>query len=873
MPKSFETFRVHARLPEALAPLRELAYNLWWSWNQEAIDLFRRLDRQLWEDSHHNPVKMLGTVSQERLNEVVEDDSFIDQLRRVYTDFKDYLGGKTWFDSTHGKEDLPRIAYFSMEYGLTECLPNYSGGLGVLAGDHLKSASELGLPLIGVGLLYQQGYFQQYLSADGWQQETYPDNDFYNLPITLETGEDGKPILIDVPFPGRTVYCRLWRVQVGRIPLFLLDTNTPENQDSDRRITYQLYSGDAETRIQQEIVLGIGGMMALRVLGNHVYVCHMNEGHAAFMALERMRRRIEVNKLTTEQAREVVRMGTAFTTHTPVPAGIDRFPPALIEKYLGHYFDRFGVDREEIMSLGRENPNDSNSPFNMAIFALHTTAYANGVSKLHGEVSRNMWKSLYPNVPVDEIPIDHITNGIHTRSWISYEMSELLLRYMGPNWLLKPADQSIWQRIDGIPDLELWRVHERRRERLVAFTRRRLVQQLKRRGASAREIERANEVLNPEALTIGFARRFATYKRATLLLRDTERLLRLLQRLDRPVQFIFAGKAHPRDEGGKEFIRQLVHFARREDARNHFVFIENYDIIVGRYLVEGVDVWLNNPRRPFEASGTSGMKVVPNGGLNLSVLDGWWEEGYDTDTGWAIGSGEDYRDQTYQDDVESKTLYDLLEHDIIPLFYDRGNDGLPRGWIAKMKHSMKKLGPVFNTNRMVRQYTEKYYMPAQAAWGHLATDDYRKAIDLVDWKQRVRAHWDDVRIARAQLQKREADVGSALNVGIEVQLGALTPGDVAVQIYTGPLDADGNITSGTVENATYLGPISEGVHRYEGYLAPTESGLFGYSVRVMPHNPDLSEHFSLEMMRWIEETASKHGTTSERKADDWVKVS
>jgi starch phosphorylase len=871
MPRSFETFQIKAALPEELAPLQELAYNLWWAWNQEVIDVFRRLDRQLWESTNHNPVKMLGTISQERLREIVGDDGFMEQLRRVYSEFQEYLAGRTWFETTFGKRDSPTIAYFSMEFGLTECLPIYSGGLGILAGDHMKSASELGLPLAGVGLLYQQGYFQQYLSADGWQQETYPDNDFYNLPIQLEVDQDGSPLLVDVPFPGRSVYCRLWRAQVGRIPLYLLDTNTPENQDADRRITYQLYGGDAETRIQQEIILGIGGMMALRKLGNHVFVCHMNEGHAAFMALERMRRRVEANGLTAEQAREVVRMGTAFTTHTPVPAGIDKFSPSLVEKHLGHYLDCSGINREEFLALGRENPDDRASPFNMALLALRTTAYANGVSRLHGEVSRRMWQSIWPNVPVDEIPISHITNGIHTRSWISYEMSELLLRYMGPNWLKKPADQSIWQRVDDIPDVELWRVHERRRERLVAFTRRRLVQQLKRRGASAREVEKANEVLNPEALTIAFARRFATYKRATLLLRDAERLKRLLQRLDRPVQFIFAGKAHPRDDGGKELIRQLVHFARREDVRTHFVFIENYDIAVARYLVEGVDVWLNSPRRPLEASGTSGMKVVPNGGLNLSVLDGWWCEGYDIDTGWAIGAGEDYKDQNYQDDVESKALYDILENDIVPLFYDRGGDGLPRRWIAKMKNSMKKLGPEFNTNRMVRQYTERHYAPALKSWERLSADGYRQAIDLVEWKQLVKAHWNDVRITRAQLQRREAEVGSALNVGIELHLGALKPDDVVVQIYTGPLDADGNIITGTIEQATYLGPISDGLYRYEGYIAPRESGLFGYSVRVVPHHPDLSEHFGLEMMRWIEESAQKP-VSVERKSEEWIRV-
>lgn len=856
MPKSFETFRIKATLPDELKPLHELAYNLRWTWDHEAIELFRRLDRGLWDSTYHNPVKMLGTVTQERLSHIVADDGFMDQLRRVHRDFREYLEGRTWSEGVFGKQDSPVIAYFSMEFGLTECLPIYSGGLGILAGDHLKSASDLGLPLTGVGLLYQYGYFQQYLNADGWQQETFPDNDFYNLPITIELRADGAPVLIGVPFPGRMVYCRVWRAQVGRVPLYLLDTNAPENQVSDRRITNQLYGGDSETRIQQELILGVGGMRALRELGIHVCVCHMNEGHAALMAVERVRHRMEKDHLTAAQALEVVRAGTAFTTHTPVPAGIDVFPSGLVNKYLGNYLEQSGISKSDFLALGQENPNDSNAPFNMALLALHTTAYANGVSELHGEVSRKMWQFNWPNVPLAEVPIKHITNGIHTRSWISIEMSELFLRYMGQNWLSKPADQSIWRRVDGIPDVELWRVHERRRERLVAFTRRRLVDQLRRRGASAKEIDRANEVLNPEALTIGFARRFATYKRATLLLRDVKRLIKLISDRNRPVQFIFAGKAHPRDDGGKEFIRQLIHFARNEDVRNHFVFMENYDINVARYLVEGVDVWLNNPRRPMEASGTSGMKVIPNGGLNFSVLDGWWCEAFETDTGWAIGGGEAYEDPNYQDEVESKGFYDTLENDIVPLFYDRSTDDLPRGWIAKIKGSMKKLGPVFNTNRMVREYAERFYLRAYKNWEKLSTDGFRQAIDLVEWKTKLKKQWDAVRVSGAQIERREADVGYALKVEIEVQLGTLSHEDVLVQVYTGPLDREGNIISGLTENAKYVAPIRDGLHRYVGHIASDESGLFGYSIRILPHHQNLTEHYGLEMMRWISDSAS-----------------
>jgi len=858
MPKSYDTFRIKATLPDELLILNELAYNLHWTWHHETIDLFRRLDRELWNSTNHNPVKMLGVIKQDRLVQVVRDDGFMDQLRRVYNSLQEHLKGKTWFESKYGKRETPGIAYFSMEFGLTECLPIYSGGLGILAGDHLKSASELGLPLVGIGLLYQKGYFQQYLNADGWQQETYQDNDFYNLPIQPEVDQNETDVLIEVPFPGRMVKAKVWRAQVGRIPLYLLDTNIPENKYEDRRITNQLYGGDQETRIRQELILGVGGMLALRKMDLHVSVCHMNEGHAAFMALERIRHRMENDNLTFPEANEVVKSGTVFTTHTPVPAGIDEFSPSLVDKYLGHYLREYGIGRDEFTSLGKKKPGDNNEPLNMALLALRTTAYANGVSRLHGEVSRRMWQSIWPDVPIDEIPIGHVTNGIHTRSWTSYEMSELLLRYLGPDWLRKPAYQSIWQRVEKIPDIEVWRVHERRRERLVAFTRRRLVQQLKRRGASAREIEDAQEVLNPETLTIGFARRFATYKRATLLLKDIERLKKLLTNKEKPVQFVFAGKAHPRDSEGKELIRQLIHFAREKNIRKSIVFLENYDINVARYLVEGVDVWMNTPRRPMEASGTSGMKVIPNGGLNLSILDGWWCEGYETDTGWAIGAGEDYDDPGYQDEVESKGLYDVLENDVIPLFYNRRGDNPPRGWVAKMKSSIMKLAPAFSTNRMVKDYTEKFYMKALENWTNLSADTFARTRELTKWKQYIKENWNQVRVNNANMEKKSSEVGVALKVEAEITLGAVKQDDIIVQIYNGSLDIDRNIAESTIENMKCVGSPGEGIYKYEGFIACDESGLFGYSIRILPQHPDMKDQFGLEMMRWIGDRTEKH---------------
>ncbi|TKJ40119.1 alpha-glucan phosphorylase [candidate division LCP-89 bacterium B3_LCP] len=853
MPKAFNTFQVKATLPEELNRLTDLAFNLYWTWNHEAIELFHRLDRDLWDLTNHNPIKMLGKIKQERFNQIIQDDGFMAHLDRAYNQLQQYMNGSTWFASKYGKVDAPAIAYFSMEYGLSECLPIYSGGLGILAGDHMKSASELGLPLVGIGLMYQQGYFQQYLNADGWQQETYPDNDFYNLPIKLEVDQEGSPIVVQVQFPGRVVSCYVWRVQVGRVALLLLDTNTPENSYDDRKITYQLYGGNQETRIQQELILGIGGMLALRKLGYHVKVCHMNEGHAGFMSFERIRHRKEKDGLSTEEATEIVKSGTIFTTHTPVPAGIDIFQLSTVNKYIHNLSQLSDIDNEFFVSFGRENPNDHREPLNMALMALRTTAYANGVSRLHGEVSKKMWHFIWPNIPEEEVPIGYVTNGIHTNSWISKEMSELLLRYLGPDWHRKPADQSIWDRVERIPDVELWRVHERRRERLVAFTRRRLVEQLKRRGASAKELDDAMETLNPEALTIGFARRFATYKRATLLLKDLNRLKKILGNHMMPVQFIFAGKAHPKDNAGKEFIKELIHFARQNDVRKHFVFLENYDISIARYLVQGVDVWLNNPQRPMEASGTSGMKVIPNGGLNFSVLDGWWCEGYDTDTGWAIGAGEQYHDPEYQDEVESKDLYDVLENEIMPLFYDLGSDGLPRGWIAKMKASMTKLSPVFSTNRMVQEYTEKFYLRAIDNWQKLSADNFAKTKTLVQWKQIIRDNWHDVKIVKTFQEKGKAKVGMSMKVDAEVHLGALKPEDVVVQIYSGPLDGDYNIVESVIENMKCVETLEDANYRYEGHIPCNESGQFGYSVRVLPDHPDMIDHFGLEMMHWIGE--------------------
>ncbi len=852
------TFTITPTLPHKLRRLRELAYNLRWGWDHETIDLFRRLDRDLWEETNHNPAQMLGNIKQEWLEASAKDDGFLAHLERVCQSFDRYMSRRTWFPTTYPSSQELRIAYFSAEFGLTECLPIYSGGLGILAGDHLKSASDLGIPLVGVGLLYQQGYFHQYLNVDGWQQETYPENDFYTLPIQLERREDGRPVTIQVNHPGRQVMAQVWRVQVGRVPLFLLDTNIPQNSPQDRDITDQLYGGDLEMRIRQEIVLGVGGLRALDALGMRPTVCHMNEGHSAFLGLERIRILMQEQGLSFTEARELAVAGTVFTTHTPVPAGIDRFPPELMDKYFADYYTALGLSRKEFLALGRENPDDSNEPFCMAILALRLANCTNGVSQLHGSVSRRMWQGIWPKVPENEVPIISINNGMHPRSWISNDMAGLYDRYLGPRWLEHPTDPTVWQGVTDIPSEELWRTHERRRERLVAFARRRLRAQLEQRGAPPSEIESANEVLDPEALTIGFARRFATYKRATLLFQDLERLVKILSNPDRPVQIIFAGKAHPHDDPGKELIRQIIHHARQEELRRWIVFIEDYDMNVARYLVQGADVWLNTPRVLREASGTSGMKAAANGVLNMSILDGWWAEAYSINIGWAIGRGEGYEDFDYQDKVESNAIYDLLEKEVIPLFYSRGPDGLPRGWIGHMKVAMLSICPTFNTNRMLYEYTELLYLPAAQRYQRLSENNLAQAKVLAGWKARLREHWPEIRIESVDADpSAELKVGDELEVRAEIYLGALEPQDVTVEIYTSRLDATGQISKGQAIAMNCTQSNGHGRYTYTGAIACRTSGRHGYTLRILPRHEDLSNPYEPRMILWGDDTLCK----------------
>ena len=847
-------YMVSPSLPKELEPLLEITKNFWWCWNQKAVNLLRTIDIDNYDEKDHNPIRILGESSQECFYNMLHDDAAMMNLAEVYDEFKTYMNQETWYASLDDsqKTENEKIAYFSFEYGLHESLPNYSGGLGILSGDNLKSASDLGLPFIAVGLLYRKGYFRQYLNADGWQQEYDIENDFFNLALEKVLDSNGETMKVDVDLPGRKVYAQIWKANVGRIQLYYLDANIEENSVEDRDITAQLYGGNLETRIQQEILLGIGGIKALKKLGIKPTIYHMNEGHSAFLSLERIRQLMIDDKLDRKTAREVVFSSNVFTTHTPVTAGNDVFPIEMMQKYFVDYIKQIDMSMEEFLKLGKIDPNNQKEDFCMTVLALNLSAENNGVSELHGHVSREMWKDIWKGVPAKELPIDSITNGIHTLSWISFDMQNLLDRYLGPRWRTKPLEYGIWERVQKIPDAELWRTHERRKERLIDFCRERLKAQIINRGFTKNEINHAEQILTPEALTIGFARRFATYKRGTLLFRDIDRLKKIISNPHRPVQIIFAGKAHPHDNGGKELIKNIAEICRREEFRDHIVFLEDYDINVARYMVQGVDVWLNNPRRPLEASGTSGMKVPPNGGLNFSILDGWWDEAYDGQNGWAIGNREEYTDLEYQDEVESNALYNVLENEIIPLYYERGRDDIPRQWVTAMKWSMQTVCPQFSTNRMVADYFNKFYTNASRRYINMTSDDFKKSKELKSWKDNLYSKWSKVSFENtmSEMPSRNLQVGSKFEVKTIVNLGNIAPDSVRVELYHGKLSMKDEITEPTIVEMKHSSDLGNGRHSFIGSLECVNTGQSGYAIRMYPYHKDLGYKFDMKMIIW-----------------------
>ena len=835
--KAVVSFVVRAKLPKELAALQELAYNLRWSWDDRTQELFRWIDARLWEASGHDPVKLLGLVPPERLQELASEPTFLAFLDDVYQSLRRYLEGSGWFQ---GRADsrLSSVAYFSPEFGIAEALPQYSGGLGVLAGDHLKAASALNVPLTGVGLLYRHAYFHQELDADGWQLERYPTLDPNTMPLQLV--EDVK---VELDLAGTPLWAQVWRARVGRVDLYLLDADVTGNDEAARQVTDRLYGGDNEHRLRQEILLGMGGVRALAGLDALPQLFHMNEGHAGFCTLERIRAYLGEG-LTFAEAMEAVRVTTVFTTHTPVPAGIDRFPRPLMERYFSGWADDCGVTMDDLMALGQQPDDAPDEPFNMAVLGLRLSGMANGVSKLHAHVSRRMFHALWPGVPADEVPIRALTNGVHARTWVGSDVNDLLERRVLPEW--PEAGPDRWEHFLDTPDPELWRVRTLGRERLVDFVRARL-----RQGASARgesDVSWCDAAFDPTALTLVWARRFAAYKRATLLLSQPDRLRQLLTSVERPVQIVFSGKAHPADDVGKQMIRSIIQACRDEDLRLRMAFVEDYDMAVARVLYQGADVWLNTPRRPNEACGTSGMKAALNGAINCSVLDGWFDELYDGENGWAIMSAERHEDLTRRDEAEVSSLFDLLEHEIVPLFYDRRSSQTPQRWISRIKASLGSLGPAVSASRMVRQYVSDIYEPLAQRATDLSANDFARAKSLAAWKEEVRQAWPAVKVDGVATDNAGADLGSHRMVTATVDLGPLAGGDVAVQLLHGAVDADGEL----LEPTTVVMRPLDATH-YAGTLTCGSAGRYGYTVRIVPAHPDLGAFAELGCVAWVDQ--------------------
>ena len=834
-----QTFQVFPNIPEQLSFLEVLSRNLWWSWKQGAVELFRRIDPRLWEELKRNPIVFLTHISQARFEELAKDDSFLAHQERVKERFgKRACAAADWSECLSGKEGV--IAYFSMEFGIHESLPLFAGGLGILSGDHLKASSNMALPLVGIGLLYRQGYFRQFLDQEGWQQEEYPEIDLYNLPIERARDRSGNEIHVSVTGPDGEIHAVLWMIRVGCIPLYLLDTNLAENSHKIRDITSRLYAGDPEMRLAQEMLLGIGGIRALAAIGINPAICHMNEGHSAFSSLERLPQIMSKYNVDLKTALEIVPSTTVFTTHTPVNAGYDRFPADLVKPYLRPLQERLGATEDEILSWGQPPMEpDPNGSLSMFVLGLRMAQYCNGVSRLHGKVARRMWSHVWPKRTEDETPISHITNGVHFQSFLSNENTMLFERYLGPDWFMISQTSDNIKRIDEMYDEELWRAHEMNRSRLIGVCRKQMAEQYGRRNAPRSIMKEVESVLDHDILTVVFARRFTTYKRANLLLNDPERFEALLNSKTHPVQFIFAGKAHPKDHEGKELIKRLIEFSQRSNVRHRVVFLENYNMYIARHLVQGADVWLNTPRRPLEACGTSGMKAAINGVLNVSILDGWWDEAYSEDRGWRIGKGEEYADTNYQDSVESQALYNILENDVIPRFYERKKGSCPVSWVKMMKESMKMAMTGFCSLRMVSEYNERFYIPAAKQLKSLLENDAGEAKNLAAQRERLCANWDSIRI---EPPVREGDgpfrAGKAFRVNAIVHLGKLSPEEVEVQLFYGKLKAIDKLSESHTEEMTIKEDQGNGKYLYTCTITCSASGRYGFTARVIPVGDD-----------------------------------
>ncbi|AGB41094.1 alpha-glucan phosphorylase [Halobacteroides halobius DSM 5150] len=844
------SFSVKSKLPNRIKKLKEVAYNLWWCWNHRAELLFSKIDDKLWKEFDRNPVKLLSKVDQERLNKLASDNQFLVEYDQVISEFNDYLTtDDTWFKdvSPQWSEDEV-IAYFSTEFGFHESIPIYSGGLGVLAGDHCKSASDLGLPLIGVGLLYHEGYFKQRITDKGWQESLYPTLDETYLPITAVQDQEGNDLKVSVKLANREVLIKIWRLNVGRIKVFLLDTNIAENSSQDRELTSRLYGGGEETRISQEIILGIGGTKGLAALGYDPVVWHMNEGHSVYLGLERIEELMTEESLSFTEALEVVAASSVFTTHTPVPAGNEVFPFELKEKYFSEYWKRIGLTKEEFMNLGCVYDMEKDDGFCLTVLALRLARFNNGVSKLHGEVSSQMWEDIWEGIPTDENPIDAITNGIHTLTWLAPAWEELLDQYLPSDWRKRIEDKKMWQQVRNIPNKEFWQVHNQLKSKLIDYVREKDLARRKRYNTLAKL---DNNLLDKDKLTIGFARRFATYKRATLIFADLDRLNKICNKTGKEVQFIFAGKAHPADVPGQELIKKIHEISQSEEFKGKVIILEDYDMNLARYLIQGVDIWLNNPRRPLEASGTSGQKVAANAGLNFSVLDGWWCEGYNKKNGWAIGYEIEYDDQEKQDQIDSNSLYQVLEEEIVPLYYDNISQGIANDWIASMKEAMISNISVYSTDRMVQEYTKKLYLPAVKRKNEVEANEYALAKELVNWKEDLKENWEELKIKVRNKEKKEVyKVEDNINFSIEVDLASLELDDIDVELY---------IVAEKLEQPQIFvmdleEKVSDNIYKYSLTLELSQlvgSGDYKYTFRVIPQDELLTTKHELGLIKWI----------------------
>lgn len=835
---------VESYLPDSLAPLNELSKNLWWSWNCEGRNLFELIDAKLWKEHAENPVSMLAEVSYQRFRELEEDAYFTSEMNKVYRQFRQYMDERR-------ELKRPQIAYFSMEYGLHDSLKIYSGGLGILAGDYLKEASDMKVDMIGIGLLYRYGYFRQVLNLHGEQMANYEFQDFSKIPVQPVKDNNGEWMKIEVDFPGRKVIANILLVNIGSVKLYLLNSDLPENMDQDRYVTHHLYGGNNENRLKQEILLGIGGIKVLNKLGYNPDIYHCNEGHSAFIGLERTANLIEKQGLNFAEAREVVRSSTVFTTHTPVPAGHDSFHDDLFKIYMEGFPLRLGISREEFEMLGKVSLKDNY--FNMSYLACNLSQGINGVSKLHGEVSKSVLKSLFRGFLEEELEIGYVTNGVHYYTWTAEEWKDLYKEYFSEQFPENQLDYEVWDHIYQVPDEKIWELRKTLRSKMINYFKDRLSDNWIKRNENPKLITEVKQKLNPDALTIGFARRFATYKRGYLIFRNLERLSKIVNNKECPVQFIFAGKAHPADKEGQELIKYIVEISKRPEFRGKILFIQNYDISLAKKLLQGVDVWLNTPTRPLEASGTSGQKGIMNGTLHFSVLDGWWVEGYRKDAGWALPAERAYDVQDFQDDLDAETIYNILEEEIIKTFYDRNKDGVPIEWIDYIKNTIALIAPHFTTGRMMKDYHERYYLPQYKRHGSIINENFKWAKELAAWKQRIYSLWDDIEVRKIEIpdeMNQLLKIGKEYPIRVKLDLKGLAPHEVGIELIVTE-NAD-NEVPGILKKLDFEQETNEGPEcYYKLNYSPLHPGTFNYGIRVYPKNDGLPHRQDIKLVKWL----------------------